>query len=159
MSRATDAPGSHIVVVGCYEKREPNCIAISSECTILMSVDRILHYLLIAGGMWVVGVAASVLLVVIAPADLGCQPSNRPLWARIALNALGWSLIAVGTILLPTPLNGIILVFIGLALAEFPGKRSLLYRLAKNDRMVARINAIRRRFGRPAVRVEFEDSC
>ena len=124
-----------------------------------MSVDQVLHYLLIIGGMWGVGLAVSVLLVVMAPADLGCRPSNRPLWAKVALNAVGWSMIAVGMVLLPTPLNGIILIFLGLALADFPGKRSLLHRLSKNERMVSRINSVRRRFGRPAVCVEFEDSC
>jgi hypothetical protein len=74
----------------------------------------------------------------------------RPL-ARVARNALGLVLILVGGLLaLPgIPGQGLLTMLIGLMLVEFPGRRRLERRLAAWPGLLATLNGLRARFGKP----------
>jgi len=107
-------------------------------------------------------VAAVMLPIILAklPEEYFLQPHRplrtlaprRPLLRLMLLtgkNLLGLLLIALGFIMLVTPGPGIIAMLLGVTLLDFPGKRRLQMRVARN-RVVHRIlDAIRDRAGRP----------
>lgn len=70
---------------------------------------------------------------------------------RVAKNALGVTLVITGAVLsLPlVPGQGIVTVLLGLSLIDFPGKRSLELRLARQKPVLKAINWIRARADRP----------
>jgi hypothetical protein len=73
-------------------------------------------------------------------------------WAiTIVKNALGAVLFLLGLpLILPgVPGPGLVLMIVGIALLDFPGKRQLLYRLISHPRVFRSINSLRSRFGRP----------
>jgi hypothetical protein len=112
-------------------------------------------------GLFVLSQAALVALLVAIPADFFCRsaPSrtqSRPVaamrWAtRIVKNVAGAIMILLGIPLaLPgIPGPGLVLIFVGIALLDFPGKRRLLDRLISRPRVFGSINSLRTRFGRP----------
>ena len=115
-------------------------------------------------GLFVVSLAVtSVIMVVLllrirqdhlleAPASR--RPLNWREWARkIAKNTLGAVLVLVGMVLsLPgVPGQGLLTIFAGMLLLDFPGKHHLECRLMRRDRLFHAINAVRARFGKPAL--------
>ena len=77
-------------------------------------------------------------------------------WALIgAKNVLGWLVILLGLVLaLPlVPGPGFVFILVGLGLVDFPGKRSLERRLVGLPRVLASVNRLRSRFGKPPLRV------
>lgn len=75
-------------------------------------------------------------------------------WAGlIAKNILGALLVVLGLLLsLPgIPGQGLLTILIGVMLLSFPGKRRLERRLVSRPRILAAINALRARFGKPAL--------
>ncbi len=68
---------------------------------------------------------------------------------RIALNIVGWLLIAAGIAMLILPGQGVIVLILGIILAEFPGKQRLLRWIITRPRILNTINRIRERFDRP----------
>jgi hypothetical protein len=86
------------------------------------------------------------------PADSWRQehPAVR-LLLRLIKNAIGYVLVVSGAILsLPLiPGQGIITVFVGLSLIDFPGKRAMELRLARQRPVLRGINWIRRKANRP----------
>jgi hypothetical protein len=73
-------------------------------------------------------------------------------WAiRIGKNAAGAVILLLGILLsLPgIPGPGLVLIIVGIALLDFPGKRQLLYRLISHPRVFKSINSLRSRIGRP----------
>lgn len=70
-------------------------------------------------------------------------------------NIFGVLVIVVGIVLsLPgVPGPGFLTIFIGLTLVNFPGKRALEQKLVRQPIILARINRLRARFGRPALEV------
>ncbi len=70
---------------------------------------------------------------------------------RVAKNLVGLGLVAAGLVLsLPLiPGQGILTVFIGLTLVEFPGKRTLELRLARQRAVQRTLDWIRAKAGRP----------
>jgi len=72
---------------------------------------------------------------------------------RITRNLLGLVLIAVGIVLsLPlVPGQGLLTILIGLVLVDFPGRRRLELGLVRRRGVLAALNRIRARFGRPAL--------
>jgi uncharacterized BrkB/YihY/UPF0761 family membrane protein len=71
-------------------------------------------------------------------------------------NALGVLLILVGLLLsLPgIPGQGLLTILIGVMLLDFPGKRQIERRLISRPGVLSSVNALRARFGKPALVVE-----
>ncbi len=66
-------------------------------------------------------------------------------------NAVGLLLVVAGLIMLVTPGQGILAIFVGLMLMDFPGRRSLITRTLGGPKIVRAINRIRARAGRPPI--------
>jgi hypothetical protein len=88
------------------------------------------------------------------PAPLSPPADGHPVlrWAvRIGKNLLGGAVAVLGILLsLPgIPGPGLLLIFIGLTLLDFPGKRRLERKLVERPRVLQAINWLRKRFGKP----------
>jgi hypothetical protein len=82
----------------------------------------------------------------------GLEAAPRPVWRlalRILKNALGALLLVAGAAMLFLPGQGVLTMFVGLLLLEFPGKRKLERRLLSREPVRRAINALRRRAGQP----------
>ena len=95
-------------------------------------------------------------LVARLPADHFARPAGPPAAptpARLALlfarNAAGLAAVLLGLLMLVMPGPGVVMLVVGLSLAEFPGKHALVARLAGRPRVFAALNWLRRRRGRP----------
>lgn len=110
-------------------------------------------------------IAGGMALVVRLPADYFVRAREpRGFWhlhpalrwtLLIAKNVLGWLVILLGLLLsLPlVPGPGFLLILVGLGLVDLPGKRSLERRLIGLPRVLASLNRLRARFGRPPIQV------
>ncbi len=79
-------------------------------------------------------------------------PSPRSLWrvvGRVLKNLLGLVLVLAGIAMMLLPGQGLLTVFVGLLLLEFPGKHRLERRLIGWGPIYRAINGLRRRAGRP----------
>jgi Putative transmembrane protein (PGPGW) len=74
--------------------------------------------------------------------------SSTPMAGRIARNVLGATLIALGSLMLILPGQGLLTVAAGLVLSEFPGKYRLERKLLGFAPVLHAINLIRRRRGK-----------
>jgi hypothetical protein len=88
--------------------------------------------------------------------SVSLMATRHPVVRRCALilkNILGLLLVALGLVLsLPgVPGQGLLTALIGLMLLDFPGKRRLERRLVSRPGLLAAINALRARFGKPAL--------
>jgi len=115
---------------------------------------------IVAGGLALAllgGVAAGAAVVRIppdyfsrdeAPRGGAAGPGRRI--ARIAKNVAGAVLILGGLVLmLPgVPGPGIVVLLLGLALTDLPGKRRLIRRIVRKPAVLKSMNRVRRRFGR-----------
>ncbi|BCU06574.1 PGPGW domain-containing protein [Allochromatium tepidum] len=68
---------------------------------------------------------------------------------RVSKNVVGWLLVFCGLLMLVLPGQGLLTILVGLVLSDFPGKFALERRLARNPRVMAAFNWLRRRAGRP----------
>lgn len=68
---------------------------------------------------------------------------------RILRNALGVLLLILGLIFLLTPGQGLLSILVALILIDFPGRRRLVQRVARNRRLLAALNWIRTKRKRP----------
>jgi hypothetical protein len=78
-------------------------------------------------------------------------------WARcLARNLAGGALIVVGIIMsVPgVPGQGVLTIFIGLLLVDFPGKRKVELWIVRRPRVVRSINSIRKRFSKGPLRID-----
>lgn len=81
--------------------------------------------------------------------------SDRPPVIRylgvVGKNLLGALLVALGIILsVPgVPGQGLLTILLGIMLLDFPGKRSLEYKLVSRPSVFKTINKLRRKFGKP----------
>lgn len=99
-------------------------------------------------------------LVVRIPDDYFSTP-DRPevqrgplAWTIWALrNTLGAVLIAAGVIMLVLPGQGVLTILIGLACSSFPGKYRFERRLVRRPGILAALNWIRKRYGKPPLDV------
>jgi hypothetical protein len=73
----------------------------------------------------------------------------------VARNLLGYVLIALGVMLsLPgIPGQGLLTIFMGVMLIDFPGKHRLEWWLLTRRSVLRAVNAVRRRFGKPPLEV------
>lgn len=100
------------------------------------------------------------LIIAALPADyFASKKPGTPKWlrdrpavhlaARVLANLLGASFIALGLIMLITPGQGLLCIFVGLLLTDFPAKHRLQRRLAARPAILKSMNWIRRRLHRP----------
>lgn len=64
-------------------------------------------------------------------------------------NLVGWVLVVAGIVMLVLPGQGLLTILVGLVLSDFPGKFALERRLAGRRNVLAAINWLRQRSGRP----------
>ena len=76
------------------------------------------------------------------------------LW--VAKNLVGWLLVLCGLAMLVLPGQGLLTILVGLLLSDFPGKFALERRLARNIRVMAAFNWLRRRAGRPPLQAPID---
>lgn len=71
--------------------------------------------------------------------------------ALVGKNLLGALLVALGIVLsVPgVPGQGLLTILLGIMLLDFPGKRSLEYKLVSRPSVLKTINKLRHRFGKP----------
>jgi hypothetical protein len=119
------------------------------------------HHLVVAALLWVVltaGSLAVVLRIALAlPEDyFEAEQPRGPSWTarRVVRNAVGVVLIAVGAALsVPgVPGQGLLTILVGLFFVDFPRRRRLERALARRPGVLAALNRLRARFGRPPLR-------
>lgn len=125
--------------------------------------------LILAGALAVVVVLGSTALALVVlvrlPATYFIEPrrgfmaGNHPLLRAagiLAKNLLGVVLMVAGIAMaLPgVPGPGIATLLVGLALLDFPGKQALERRVIRQPRVLAAVNALRKRFAAPPLIVE-----
>lgn len=78
---------------------------------------------------------------------------NTPWLARwsvvIIKNVVGFILVLAGIIMLIGPGQGILTILIGLIMMDIPGKRPLEARIIKRPTVLAAVNNLRARYGKP----------
>lgn len=67
----------------------------------------------------------------------------------ILKNAIGVIFLVAGIAMLVLPGQGLLTMLIGISLIDFPGKRKLERKLISYPAVLASINALRRKFGKP----------
>ena len=80
------------------------------------------------------------------------RPSKQPVVVRLVWilvrNLAGAMLLLTGFVMLFTPGQGLLFMFLGIAFLDFPGKRSLLHRLLCQPKITNPINRLRARSGK-----------
>jgi hypothetical protein len=102
-----------------------------------------------------VGVLAGFVLisivVAVLPRDFFTRPRRSKGWMKALKNVLGVALILAGIALsLPlVPGPGFVLLLVGLALVDFPGRQKLLRKAIRRPGVHRKLNAFRRKLHRP----------
>jgi len=125
---------------------------------------------LLGGLLFVVTFAISLaivsFIVVRIPPDYFHKDRPRDLWSdrhpairfmgTFAKNALGVVLVVIGVLMsIPgVPGQGILTILLGIMLLDFPGKRTLEYKLVSRPQVLKTINRLRHRFGKPSLVLE-----
>lgn len=73
---------------------------------------------------------------------------------HIGKNVLGVVLVLAGILMLVLPGQGLLTILIGLLLVDFPGKRRLELRIVRRPAILAILNRMREKRGRPPLRIE-----
>ena len=125
--------------------------------------------ILLAAGISVVTTIASLALVAFVivrlPKDYFVDPRHRTVHPKhpvlrvlriVGKNLLGFVLVVLGIIMsLPmVPGSGILTIFLGVMLLDFPGKYRLERALLRRPIVLNGINRIRKRFGKEPLQVE-----
>ena len=79
-------------------------------------------------------------------------PAKRA--ARFGKNLLGLLLLLLGIVQLVLPGQGVLTILVALLLLDFPGKFRLERRIVAVPRVLGALNALRRRAGRPPLRLQ-----
>jgi nitric oxide reductase large subunit len=105
-------------------------------------------------------------IIVRIPPDYFHKDRPRDLWSDrhpavrllgvFAKNVLGVVLVVLGILLsLPgVPGQGFLTILLGIMLLDFPGKRTLEYKLVSRPQVLKTINKLRHRFGKPSLVLE-----
>jgi hypothetical protein len=119
------------------------------------------HHVAVAGLLWVVLTAGSLAVVLRIALSLPedyfeAEQPRRHSWTlrRLVRNAVGLVLVAVGAALsLPgVPGQGLLTILVGLFFVDFPRRRQLERAIARRRGVLAGLNRLRARFGRPPLR-------
>ncbi len=115
-------------------------------------------WLSIASVVFFVGSLIAVGVVVVRmPVDRFAKKEKAPkgnLAMRIGRNVLGWVLILAGLAMLVLPGQGLLVLLIGIMLADFPGKVRLERWIVSRGKVLKTINKFRKKFGRPPLQME-----
>ena len=123
----------------------------------------------LSGHALLLGVLASVsatllvVTIVAAPWAVSRLPSNyllqrqgrsstQRIWyslASVSRALLGFLVTLLGLVMLVTPGPGVIMLLLGISIAEFPGKNRLLIYLATRPNVLSSLNWMRKRHGKP----------
>ena len=105
-------------------------------------------------------------IMVRIPPDYFHKDRPRDLWSDrhpavrflglFAKNLLGVVLVGLGILMsIPgVPGQGILTILLGIMLLDFPGKRTLEYKLVSRPQVLKTINKLRHRFGKPSLILE-----
>ena len=105
-------------------------------------------------------------IMVRIPPDYFHKDRPRDLWSDrhpavrflglFAKNLLGVVLVGLGILMsIPgVPGQGILTILLGIMLLDFPGKRTLEYKLVSRPQVLKTINKLRQRFGKPSLILE-----
>ena len=105
-------------------------------------------------------------ILVRIPPDYFHKDRPRDLWSDrhpavrllglFAKNLLGVVLVVLGILLsIPgVPGQGLLTILLGIMLLDFPGKRGLEHKLVSRPQILATINGLRHRFGKPSLVLE-----
>jgi hypothetical protein len=77
---------------------------------------------------------------------------------QIARNAVGFVLVLAGLAMLVLPGQGLLTLFVGAFMMDFPGKRRFQRRVLAVPAVLKSINALRKRSGEPPLVVEFDEA-
>jgi hypothetical protein len=117
-------------------------------------------------GLAVGSIVLAAIIVVGWPVDQFKGPTAPPFLERrhpvvrvmglAAKNLLGYLVVLLGFVMaLPgVPGQGLLLILIGVSLLNFPGKRRLERRLIRRHSVFRVVNALRKRFGQPALEID-----
>lgn len=83
-----------------------------------------------------------------AEAGLVADPKRRT-WLKLGKNLLGAVLLVAGIAMLVLPGQGVLTLLVAVALLDFPGKRKVERRIARSPRVLAALNSMRKKRGRP----------
>jgi Putative transmembrane protein (PGPGW) len=121
-----------------------------------MELDRAIVIGVGAGSalMFVGTLLALPYVVARAPRDFftRAEAAPGPLAMRVVRNLLAALLVVAGLAMLVLPGQGLLTILFGVALADVPGKRALVKRIAQREGLWRALNALRRKLGCP----EFE---
>lgn len=73
---------------------------------------------------------------------------------RVFRNVVGGMLVVLGCLMLVLPGQGLLTIFVGLTLLDFPKKREWIKRVLTRPRLFKIVNSMRERFGHPALRAD-----
>jgi len=105
-------------------------------------------------------------IMVRIPPDYFHKDRPRDLWSdrhpavrwlgMFAKNLLGVVLVVLGILMsIPgVPGQGVLTILLGIMLLDFPGKRTLEYKLVSRPQVLKTINKLRQRFGKPSLVLE-----
>ncbi|MBX7104998.1 MAG: hypothetical protein K1X57_13010 [Gemmataceae bacterium] len=125
-----------------------------------------LSLIVISVAMAAASLGLTILALVRIPEDyfLGPHPPHQSDRRHIILhvaelcvrNVIGWLLIALGIVLsFPgVPGQGLLTILLGIMLIDFPGKRRLEQRFVAWPRVFHSVNLLRKKFGRPPLRID-----
>jgi len=127
--------------------------------------SQIVWGFVIFGVSFVFSVLAAIVVILRLPENHFCTHSTesfwtgRPRWQRILgigfKNIVGVGLVVLGLFLsLPgVPGQGLLTMFIGIVLLDFPGKRGIERRIIATPAILSACNRLRVRFGKPPLRL------
>lgn len=113
-----------------------------------------------------ISVAIVSFIMVTIPADYFQPDRPRNLWSDrhaavrlfgvVAKNFVGGILVVLGILMsIPgVPGQGILTILLGIMLLDFPGKRSLEYKIVNRPQVLKTINKLRHKFGKPSLVLE-----
>ena len=118
---------------------------------------------LLLGVMASLSAALLIVTVVAAPWAVSRLPSNyllqrlersskQGIWysvASVSRALLGFLVTLLGLVMLITPGPGVIMLLLGISIAEFPGRNRLLIYLATRPNVLSSLNWMRKRHGKP----------
>lgn len=96
------------------------------------------------------------MVIVRLPADYlkeDRRKSGGKAW-RIGRNVLGWILIAGGLAMLALPGPGVLVLLVGIGLADFPGKQRVLRWILSRGKILQSMNRLRARHGKEPLQVD-----
>lgn len=84
----------------------------------------------------------------------GPASERRGIAKRVLRNIVGGVIVLFGVLMLVLPGQGLLTIFVGLTLLDFPKKREWIKRVLSRPRLFKVINSMRERFGHPPLRAE-----